>query len=592
MMRSKKILLIIFLTLVVFSLSACGFFKQVSCEHVWEETVETAATCTKDGTMLKTCTLCGKKMHEKIPAGGHLYEETERVDAKCTTSGHVEMTCKYCGDKKTETLDPLGHNIQNGITVNPTCTEDGYTEGVCARCREVTRTTIPATGHSFGPWVIITPATNASTGLQRRTCKNCDATEEEIIPIIDYIDLDLLEYGLAVQTNYDASSEDELAMIYSTAILNRLPKVVVDVKFSYSNFNEMFDSVKEKQTVNTTYNASATMVGSTLTINFTYPNLPSKTTTSEHRYEQYASLNAYKATPKRANNYDDFKINSASLIYEVSTSSQLVYVLERAAKPVPKSGSTAETLYNKAKAILREIINDDMNDYEKVRAIHDYLVMNVTYDDALYDLLYEGATDLKEYNGFYLEGVFNDKIAVCEGISAAFVVLANIEGIPAVQVTGYSALNPNGAGHAWNKVCVGEKWYIIDCTSDGTIISNTYEILSYEYFLISENTYENSTNKYHANNFKNIICTDDYDPYTNFKYDNTHTFTVNSSLELKEVVQALHNMTDAKKTCQIKFNYPVIGSKSSEINKAYQLNHIETSFSYVENGDIVTIIEG
>lgn len=591
-MRSKKILLSIFLILVVFSLSACGFFKQVNCEHVWEETVETEATCTKDGVMLKTCTLCGKKMHEKIPAGGHVYEETARVNATCEEDGHIEETCKYCGDKKTETIASLGHNIQNGITVNATCTEDGYSEGICSRCNTVVRDTIPALGHSFGPWVVITPATNASTGLQRRTCTRCGATEDEIIPIIDYIDLALLEYGFTIKSTYDAASEDELAILYSSAILNRLPKIVVNINFSYTDFNQMFDSVKNKQHVNETYNASATMVGSSLTINFTYPDPPSKTTTSEHRYIQYASFNEYKVSPTRASNYDDFKINSANLSYEVSTSSQLVYVLERAAKPLPQSGSMAETLYEKAKAILREIITDDMTDYEKVRAIHDYLVMNVTYDNALYDLLYAGASDLKEYNGFYLEGVFNDKFAVCEGISEAFLVLANIEGIPAVQVTGYSALNPEGAGHAWNKVCVDGKWYVIDCTSDGTIISDTYEMLSYEYFLISESTYENSKNRYYAKDFKNIICSDDYDPYSNFKYDDIHTFTVNSFLELKALVKAFHNMDASKKTCQIKFNYTVSGTKSAEINQAYQLNLISTSFSYVENGDIVTIIEG
>lgn len=592
MKTMKKVIILIFLFQLVLSLSACSFFKQINCEHVWEEKIETEATCTKDGVMLKTCTLCGKKMHEKIPAGGHLYEESDRTEATCEENGYIESTCKYCGDKKTETIDALGHDIENGVTVNPTCLEDGYKEGICKRCHKVTKEVLPALGHKFGPWVVITPATNASTGLQRRTCERCGATEDEIIPLVDYIDLDILEYGFTIKDTYEAKDEDELAILYSSAILNRLSKIVVDIKFSYSNFNQMFDSVKEKQLVNETYNASATMVGSKLTINFTYPDPPSKSTTSDHRYEQYASFNAYKASQTRTNDFDDFKINSARLSYEVSTSSQLVYVLQRGAKPIPKSGSTAEEIYAKAKTILRQIINDDMTDYEKVRAIHDYLVMNVTYDNALYDKLFEGASDLKDYNGFYLEGVFNDKFAVCEGISEAFLVLANMEGIPAVQVTGYSALNPNGAGHAWNKVCVDGKWYVIDCTSDGTIISDTYEILSYEYFLISESTYENSKNRYHAKDFTNIVCSNDYDPFANFKYDDTHTFTVNSLLELKEVVRLFHNMPDAKKTCQIKFNYLVIGSKSSEINQAYQLNHITTGFSYVENGDIVTIIEG
>ena len=591
MLNKKHLFLAIFLFISIFTLSSCSLIKQANCEHVWEETVEKEATCVSDGVMLKTCTICDKKMHEKIPASGHKYQETERHEPTCTADGSIISTCEYCGDVKTEIIASPGHTIENGLSKAATCEEDGYVEGICSVCHEISKQIIPALGHDYSEWTIITPASSTSTGLKTRTCSRCGKVEESIIPMVDYVDLSVLEYEYGDKSVYDAESEDELAIIYSSAILNRDAKVVVNVNFSYDNFNSMFDRVKSKQSIQTTYSASISMTGSKLTINLTYPALPSLSTSGDDRYTQLDSLNAYKNIQTRANDFNDFAIEKQEKTYKATTSTQLVYVLQRQYKPICESGSVAESMYLYAKQVLREIINDDMTDYEKVRAIHDYLVMNVTYDNVLYDLLFAGDENLKSYNGFYLEGVFNDKYAVCEGISNAFVVLANIEGIPCVQVSGHSALNPSGAGHAWNKIFVDGKWYVIDATSDGTVLNNKYEILSYEFFLISDEKMMNSNNQYVGDDYTEITCTDNYDPYGNFTYDGTHTYKVKSFNELKAIVKAFGLMEAKNKSLQIYFDYTVIGSKSNEVSKAYNANLMSSSFSYTEDGDIFTIIE-
>ena len=591
LLNIKHILLFIFLFICIFSLSACGLLKQVNCEHVWEEEVETEATCISDGVMLKTCTICGKTMHAKIPASGHAYEEIEKVDPTCTEEGHSTKECKYCHTQIIETIPAKGHNIVDGVGKEATCEDDGYTAGVCLVCEQITKQIIPALGHDYTEWEIITSPSSSSTGLKKRTCNRCGKVEEAIIPMVDYINLDVLEYDFPKKSVYDAESEDEFVLIYSAAILNRNQSISVNINFSYDDFNAMFSRVKERQSVQATYSASASMVGHKLTITFTYPDLPSLSTTSDSRYTQLSSLNAYNNTRTRSDDFNDFEIEKSGNTYTVSTSSQLVYVLERAYKPTCVSGSSAEAIYNKAKQVLREIINDNMTDVEKVRAIHDYLVMNVTYDNALCDLLYENVSNLKSYNGFYLEGVFNDHYAVCEGISNAFVVLANIEGIPCVQVTGYSALNPSGAGHAWNKIFVDGKWYIIDATSDGTILNDKYELLSYEYFLISEETMMTSKNKYVGNDFNDITCNDTFDPYDAFTYDGSHKFKVKSFNELKSLVKAFNDLGNKAKSAQIVLDYAYVGSASNEVSRAYNANLISSSFSYVENGEVFTIIE-
>ena len=230
-----NLFLIFVLFLSLFTLCSCGFLKTVNCEHVWEEEVETEATCTTDGVMLKTCTICGKTMHEKIQAGGHLYEEKEKVDATCTEDGHITKECKVCHDVVTETLPAKGHTIVDGVGKEATCTEDGYKAGVCIDCNEITRQVLPALGHDYTEWEIITEATSSNTGLKKRTCNRCGNEEEEIIPMVDYIDLGVLEYDFSEKPIYDASSEEELTLLYSSAILNRLDKIIINIKYRNNN---------------------------------------------------------------------------------------------------------------------------------------------------------------------------------------------------------------------------------------------------------------------------------------------------------------------------------------------------------------------
>ncbi|MDE7107440.1 MAG: hypothetical protein K2O39_03875, partial [Clostridiales bacterium] len=82
----------------------------------------------------------------------------------------------------------------------------------------------------------------------------------------------------------------------------------------------------------------------------------------------------------------------------------------------------------------------------------------------------------ESYSAYYLEGVFGDGTtefggmaynpnAVCDGMSKAYALMCNIEGIPCVRVVGRAGKSINTAGgHAWNKVFVNGAWYMVDCT--------------------------------------------------------------------------------------------------------------------------------
>ena len=108
------------------------------------------------------------------------------LSATCTeagkTLGHHCTRCNYTDGG--ETVPALGHDLIEDAAVAATCTEAGKEAGHhCSRCDYTDGgTTIPATGHDWGEWVVTTPATTTSEGVETRTCKN-DPTHTETRPI-------------------------------------------------------------------------------------------------------------------------------------------------------------------------------------------------------------------------------------------------------------------------------------------------------------------------------------------------------------------------------------------------------------------------
>lgn len=175
-----------------------------------------------------------------------------------------------------------------------------------------------------------------------------------------------------------------------------------------------------------------------------------------------------------------FAIDGVTAELNCSTSNQLFYAALIGARPVPDAGSVAEEIYDRARAVLSDIVSEGMADYEITRAIYSWLVMNVTYDE---DLIASNTSlpTAMEYDAFFLDGVFGSGRAVCDGISKAMTLLCRIEGVSCVRVT--------GADHAWNKVYVAGKWYVVDPTFGDTgtrINGKPYSFLTYRTFLVPE----------------------------------------------------------------------------------------------------------
>ena len=140
-------------------------------DHLYQE-ITTQPTCTKDGSVARTCSRCrSKEVLEILPATGHSYYEAEVTPPTCTESGSATNVCADCGHSSITSIPATDHSIQISV-VAPNCTEDGYRLHACENCDYSFRdNVVPAWGHSL----LITESAPSCTegGHNLNQCLNC-----------------------------------------------------------------------------------------------------------------------------------------------------------------------------------------------------------------------------------------------------------------------------------------------------------------------------------------------------------------------------------------------------------------------------------
>ena len=143
-----------------------------------------------------------------------------------------------------------------------------------------------------------------------------------------------------------------------------------------------------------------------------------------------------------------YKFNKGFI--NVSNSEQLFYALANNYYPIPISGSSAEKLFNKMISIVYRVVPSlSMNEYEIFNNIFNYIINENTYD---YDSFNYKDSQHTDYECYFLDGIFNSKNAVCDGIVKALVSLLNLFNIDAYHIGAVY----NNAGHAYAYVKVNE----------------------------------------------------------------------------------------------------------------------------------------
>lgn len=118
-------------------------------------------------------------------------------------------------------------------------------------------------------------------------------------------------------------------------------------------------------------------------------------------------------------------------------------------------------------ADLVEQVNQTEDKIEKYRLIHDWITLNVEYDNKYYDDVISGKSISYETNSGNIYGAIVEKKAVCDGIADAFKYICNKCNLECVNVPGDIDDTINEEyGHQWNIVLIDNNWYLVDCTFD------------------------------------------------------------------------------------------------------------------------------
>lgn len=147
-----------------------------------------------------------------------------------------------------------------------------------------------------------------------------------------------------------------------------------------------------------------------------------------------------------------------------------------------------EAIYAKTE----ELTAGSSTDSDKVKAIHDWMCTAIEY-----------ASDTSGYDGYPCSDlanpftVFKEKKAVCYGFSNLTELMLQHVGVPCVVVRG------NYSSHVWNAVFVDGKWVFTDNTWDNNL---TKDSISYRYYLMSDDVYDNTYKTEFIENWAGDVC--------------------------------------------------------------------------------------
>ncbi len=190
--------------------------------------------------------------------------------------------------------------------------------------------------------------------------------------------------------------------------------------------------------------------------------LPYKTTNSNTKEVMNTLFNAYKEVASK-NEYTNY--NRSNVSYGLNGSpGNYTFTLKITYRETKEQ---TEYVMKQAKAIVSSITQAGMDDHEKVKAIHDYVVKHISYD-----------TSYKAYTAY--EALVN-RSAVCQGYALLTYQLLKEAGIENHFVVGTG----DGQPHAWNLVKIENKWYHLDTTFDDPVPDEQGRV-TYSYFNLSD----------------------------------------------------------------------------------------------------------
>ena len=213
-------------------------------------------------------------------------------------------------------------------------------------------------------------------------------------------------------------------------------------------------------------------------------------------------------------------------------------------------------------------LDESASDYEKLKAFHDYLVLNCTF-----------SKDTEYANTVY--GALCDGYAQCEGYAFAFDYLCKQADIDCFTIAG---TNSDGDSHGWNVVRLDNMWYNVDCTWDDPILSPADEdFLRYYYFLTADSDIIGVTHFPDNTYFSYPIC---FSPENYYKREGYFAESAEEGIGLlgKAAADAL---CSGRKDAAVRFSDEK--AYRSAVSRLWDYNEIKQVFQFANNSSDVKV---
>lgn len=153
------------------------------------------------------------------------------------------------------------------------------------------------------------------------------------------------------------------------------------------------------------------------------------------------------------------------------------------------SSAEEQKLKKQITSVLSSLNLNKKSDYEKVKAIHDYICKNVKYDN-------KNLNNSNYTKKFTAYAALINGTSVCQGYATLFYKMCKEAGVDS------KIIMQNGV-HSWNIVKIGNSYYNIDLTWDDT--DNSKTPVRYDFFLKCNTCFtqhDKKDNKYNSDTFK------------------------------------------------------------------------------------------
>lgn len=172
------------------------------------------------------------------------------------------------------------------------------------------------------------------------------------------------------------------------------------------------------------------------------------------------------------NNYVD-PYNSFNKLYIYTNNLGKVNIV------IDKLYSKEEIDYTNSKmdAIISEVISPTMNERDKIKAFHDYIVNTTIYDEQRSEEIKNNIFNNNVFNSHKASGVLENHIALCSGYTDVMAVFLN-----RMKINNFKISNND---HIWNAIYLDNAWYHLDLTWDDPVTNTGENVLLYDFFLLT-----------------------------------------------------------------------------------------------------------